>query len=267
MNRPERGVAQNATKGRRKGVAPKTMKKKAVQRTPRGICFGMLRPARRTGWPASKNRAKDSALACHFESFLQSFVRTPAHHTAQHDMNSPDQPTQPERRQFIAKAAAVGIGAAATAVPMLAGLATVLDPLRRKSAAGGPVFVTTLNALSADGVPQRFQIIADREDVWNKFPRVPVGAVYLRRIGNDKVEALNVTCPHAGCPVEFKTSTSSFLCPCHDSTFKLDGSLASASSPSPRGLDTLEAEVRHGSEVWVRFQNFEAGKAKKIPLT
>jgi Rieske Fe-S protein len=183
--------------------------------------------------------------------------------TAERSMN--DQPSQPERRDFFVKAAAVGLGAAATAVPLLAGLATVLDPLRRKAGGGGPVFVTTLNALPADGVPQRFQIIADRADVWNKYPNVPIGAVYLRRVG-EKVEALNVTCPHAGCPVEFKSATNSFLCPCHDSTFKLDGTLASAKSPSPRGMDSLAVEVRNGSEVWVRFQNFEAGKSAKIPL-
>ncbi|MEY2411329.1 MAG: menaquinol-cytochrome c reductase iron-sulfur subunit [Verrucomicrobiota bacterium] len=181
-------------------------------------------------------------------------------------MNSPDSPEQPERRDFFAKAAAVGIGAAATTVPLLAGLATILDPLRRKTGAGGPIFVTTLSALPEDGEPRRFQIIADRSDVWNKFPNVPIGAVYLRRAGDQKVEALNVTCPHAGCPVEFKPESSSYLCPCHDSMFKLDGTLASESSPSPRGMDLLEVEVRHGVEVWVKFQNFEAGKAKKVPL-
>ena len=109
-------------------------------------------------------------------------------------------------------------------------------------------------------------IIADRADVWNKYPSVPVGAVYLRRVGGQKVEALNVTCPHAGCPVEFKPASGSYLCPCHDSAFKLDGSLANDSSPSPRGMDVLEVEVRHGAEVWVKFQNFEAGTARKIPL-
>ena len=67
--------------------------------------------------------------------------------------------------------------------------------------------------------------------------------------------------------MEFKTETNSYLCPCHNSTFKLYGDLASAKSPSPRGLDALEVEVRHGSEIWVRFQNFEAGKSAKIPLT
>lgn len=181
-------------------------------------------------------------------------------------MNSSDPPAQPERRDFFAKAAVIGIGAATTAVPLLAGLATLLDPLRRKAGSGGPVFVTTLSALPEDGEPRRFQIIADRSDVWNKYPSVPVGAVYLRRVGNAKVEALNVTCPHAGCPVEFKPARGFYLCPCHDSLFKLDGTLASESSPSPRGMDLLEVEVRHGAEVWVRFQNFEAGKAKKIPL-
>ena len=182
-------------------------------------------------------------------------------------MNPSDQPARPERRDFFAKAAAVGIGAVTTAVPLLAGLATVLDPLRRKASAGGAIFVTTLNALPENGAPQRFQIIADRVDVWNKYPNVPVGAVYLRRLAGDKVEALNVTCPHAGCPVEFKSSTNSYLCPCHESTFHLDGTLASASSPSPRGMDSLEAEVRNGAEIWVKFQNFEAGKAKKILLS
>jgi menaquinol-cytochrome c reductase iron-sulfur subunit len=181
-------------------------------------------------------------------------------------MNSPDAPEQPERRDFITKAAAVAIGAVAALVPTGAGLVTVFDPLRRRSASGGPVLVTTLNALPNDGKPRRFQIIADREDAWNKFPQVPVGAVYLRRVDETRVEALNVTCPHAGCPVEFKAATQSFLCPCHDSKFKLDGALADPHSPSPRGLDTLAVEIRNGAEVWVTFRNFEAGKAKKIPL-
>lgn len=181
-------------------------------------------------------------------------------------MNPSDDPQQSARRDFLAKAAAVGIGAAATTVPLLAGLATILDPLRRNTGAGGPVFVTTLNALPEDGEPRRFQIIASRSDVWNKYPNAPIGAVYLRRNGEAKVEALNVACPHAGCSVEFKMDTSSFLCPCHDSTFKLDGTLASKSSPSPRGMDLLDVEVRNGAEVWVKFQNFEVGKAMKIPV-
>lgn len=182
-------------------------------------------------------------------------------------MNQDKDPAQPERRDFLVKSATVCMGAAVTLVPAAAGLAIYLDPLRRKSSAGELVQVTTLSALAEDGTPRRFEIIADRTDAWNKFPAVPIGAIYLRRVGDSKVEAFNVTCPHAGCPVEYTAAGHCFLCPCHDSKFNLNGSLvAGAKSPSPRGLDSLEVEVRNSSEVWVRFQNFEAGKAEKIPL-
>jgi menaquinol-cytochrome c reductase iron-sulfur subunit len=185
---------------------------------------------------------------------------------ARHVVKKADLPDQ-QRRDFLAKASAVGIGAVITLVPAGAGIVTLFDPLRHKSATGNSVFVTTVNALPNDGRPRRFQIIADRTDAWNKFPQVPVGAVYLRRLNETKIEALNVTCPHAGCPVDFKQDTNSFLCPCHDSKFKLDGTLADLNSPSPRAMDSLEVEIRNGSEIWVKFQNFEAGKAMKLPLT
>jgi len=178
-----------------------------------------------------------------------------------------DKPAQPERRDFLAKSAAVCLGTITVLIPAGAGIATMLDPLRRKATAGTFVPVTTLSALPEDGTPRRFEIIADRVDAWNKFPQVPIGAIYLRRIGTEQVEALNVTCPHAGCPVEYKPASHFFLCPCHDSRFNLNGSLvAGAKSPSPRGMDTLPVEVRNGAEVWVKFENFEAGTAKKIPL-
>ena len=178
---------------------------------------------------------------------------------------NPVPPSSTPRRSFLKEAAAIVLGGLVTAVPFLAGLLTFLDPLRRKQGGGGFVRVTALSALAEDGSPRRFAVVADREDAWNKFPQVPVGAVYLRKAG-EKVHALNVSCPHAGCSVEFKNSNNSYLCPCHLSTFKLDGTLASDRSPSPRAMDALEVELRNGTEVWVRFQNFEAGKAAKHPV-
>ena len=181
-------------------------------------------------------------------------------------MNQSDLPERPERREFLIKAAAVGVGATTAVVPLLAGLVTFSDPLRRKAGAGGPAFVTTLDALPADGAPRRFAIVADRSDAWNKYPNVPIGAVYLRRAEGGKVEAFSVTCPHAGFPVEYRAGVNLFVCPCHDSRFHLDGRLASIHSPSQRGMDSLEVEIRNAAEVWVKYQNFEAGKAAKIPL-
>jgi hypothetical protein len=31
-------------------------------------------------------------------------------------------------------------------------------------------------------------------------------------------------------------------------------------------MDALLVEVRNDTEVWVKFQNFEPGKAKQVPL-
>jgi menaquinol-cytochrome c reductase iron-sulfur subunit len=171
------------------------------------------------------------------------------------------------RRGFLKAALSVIIGAVIGLVPLISGLIVYLDPLRRKSSAAGAVRVASLDALPADGIPRKFQVLATRVDAWNKFPDVPIGAVYLRRTPDNKVEALNVVCPHAGCFVDFVPDKAKYHCPCHNSSFTVAGKIDDPASPSPRGLDSLEVQVRDGKEIWVNFQNFQAGRAEKIPVT
>ncbi len=168
------------------------------------------------------------------------------------------------RRNFFKQTLAVILGGIAALIPATAGLLVFLDPLRRKTESAGAIRVTSLTALPSDGKPYKFPVVASRTDAWNKFPDVPIGAVYLRRTGETKIEALNVVCPHAGCFVDFLPSRDCFLCPCHNSTFALDGTINDPKSPSPRPLDTLTVEIR-GQEIYVNFQNFRAGSARKIP--
>ena len=172
-----------------------------------------------------------------------------------------------DRRGFLKKLFASVIGAVLGLVPMAAGLRVWLDPLRRKAAAGGAVLVGTLEALPADDVPRKFTVVADRVDAWNKFNNVPMGAVYLRRTGDKSVEALNVVCPHAGGFVDYAPAAACFICPFHNSKFALDGKISDPNSPAPRAMDRLEVEIRNGHEVWVKFQNYQAGRAEKIPVT
>lgn len=181
-------------------------------------------------------------------------------------MSSPAPSDEDNRRDFFKKTSAVVAGGILALAPPLAGLPMILDPLRRKSAEGRLVKVTSLAALPNDGLPRKFAVLADRTDAWNKFPNTPIGAVYLRRTPEGKVEALNVVCPHAGCFVDFVASRPGFYCPCHNSAFGLDGGITDPKSPSARAMDTLEVEVRNKSEVWVKFQNFEAGKKEKIAV-
>ena len=180
-------------------------------------------------------------------------------------MSGPILPEEP-RRSFLKKAAAVLIGGLVTVVPAAAGLLMWMDPLRRRSGGGAAGFtrITSLAALPNDGTPRKFTVFADRVDAWTRIPTTPVGAVYLRRTGDRTVEALQTICPHAGCFVDYRPDARDFLCPCHNSTFGIDGAINDPKSPSPRAMDALPVELREG-EVWIRFENFQAGqKAKRV---
>jgi menaquinol-cytochrome c reductase iron-sulfur subunit len=179
-------------------------------------------------------------------------------------MNEPVPPNT-ERRSFLKAFTAAAISVLLGVIPFGAGVAMFMDPLRRKSNLKGAVKVATLDAVPADGIPRKFPVIASRVDAWSKFSETPIGAVYLRRTGDGKLQAFNVVCPHAGCFVDFLPERGTYLCPCHNSTFALNGQIENRSSPAARGLDSLDVEVRSGKEIWVLFQNFQAGRAEKIP--
>ena len=176
------------------------------------------------------------------------------------------QPNRSARRGFLAAAATLVAAGLAFVAPVWSGLRVVLDPLRRSGGDPDLVQVARLAGLPADGVPRKYPVVADRVDAWNTHANMPVGAVYLRRSG-DSVEALNVICPHAGCFVNVAPDRSRFVCPCHKSSFDLDGAVNDPASPSPRDMDALEVEIRNGDEIWVRFRNFLPGRAEKHPVS
>jgi len=181
-----------------------------------------------------------------------------------------DETPEPEgapRRNFLVGLGAVIVAGISGIVPFVAGATSLLDPLRKRAAAGGDgmVLVTRTSLVPDDGVPRKFTVQADRRDAWTTYLKTPVGAVYLRREG-EGVSALNVVCPHAGCFVGLAPDATRFQCPCHRSSFDLDGVVNDPASPSPRAMDSLDVEVRNGDEIWVRFQNFLPGQEDKTPI-
>lgn len=181
-------------------------------------------------------------------------------------------PPEAPRRNVLAATLAVIVGAIIGILPLGAGALVFLDPiLRRKSSGGGegdrrPLRrVATKDAIPADGTPVQMPVIADLEDAWNVEPNQPVGAVYLRNTGG-KIECFNAICPHAGCFVAYSAERKLFQCPCHTSSFELDGKRIEP-SPSPRDMDKLavdEQKLAEG-EVWVEFVNYYPGKEKQEP--
>jgi menaquinol-cytochrome c reductase iron-sulfur subunit len=154
------------------------------------------------------------------------------------------------------------------AVPAVAFL---VSPLRRKGGTGGDASFTTLASLSqlTVGQPRSFAIIQDRTDAWVKYPAEPVGSVWLVRQpagSKPEVVAFASECPHLGCAINLSGDGKSFLCPCHTSTFGLDGSPQNRVPPRP--MDHLEVELTGDPDpkVRVKFQKFQTLAEESIPL-
>jgi menaquinol-cytochrome c reductase iron-sulfur subunit len=171
------------------------------------------------------------------------------------------------RRDFLGLATAA-LGSLVALIVAIPGLAYVLSPLRRKDAEGTYHTLTRLNQLEI-GVPRSFAIVEEHQDAWVKYPREPIGSVWLVRqpAGSDPpVIALQSDCPHLGCPINVKRDKTGFLCPCHTSAFTLEGQ--PTNQVPPRSMDRLEVQVSSGEnpEVRVRYQRFRTGNEEKIPL-
>lgn len=184
---------------------------------------------------------------------------------------APATPPAPERRGLVAGLAALATGAFISLTPLAAGVMFALDPIRRQrpkfrgANAEGFLPVTTLSRLPTDGTPVRFTIRADKLDVYSVFKDQTIGTVYLRQMVGavNPVIAYSDVCPHLGCKVNYQTSSKTFYCPCHASTFDLDGH--KTNKIPPRDMDTLDVKVEQDGSVWVKFQDFRGAIAEKVP--
>jgi menaquinol-cytochrome c reductase iron-sulfur subunit len=156
------------------------------------------------------------------------------------------------------------------AVPAVAYL---LDPLRRKSQAAGFHTLARLGELKV-GEPRAYRVIDDRVDAWVRYPREPVGSVWLIRQppgAKEAVIAFSAECPHLGCAVNLAADGKTFQCPCHTSAFDFQGQRLN--QIPPRGMDRLAVEGAQeidpqdpDAEIRVRFQRFRTMSEETIPL-
>lgn len=192
----------------------------------------------------------------------------------------PNLAPNPERRSVLRVFCGVLFVAlsAAAAVPSVLYL---LDPLRRRrpqndsgkdSGKGGsadtlPVApLADVPDLARGEAPLRATVTAsEQRDAWSRNEATRLGSVWLGRglSGNDDITCLSTLCPHAGCGVDFDESRRLFVCPCHSSTFALDGTRREG--PAPRDLDRLDVEVKDGV-VHCRFQRFRPATERKEPI-
>ena len=168
------------------------------------------------------------------------------------------------RRAFVARVTAA-LSALAGAAAVVPGLGLLLSPLRKMTVRGPgrPVRVASEHDVCPDK-PLRVTAVGDRQDAWVRLDRVTLGSCWLVRAHEGApVRAFSTVCPHLGCGVDYDAQARKFDCPCHGSSFDLDGRCLRG--PSPRGLDELEV-VSTETEIRVRYQRFKVASKMKEPI-
>ncbi|WP_435019421.1 ubiquinol-cytochrome c reductase iron-sulfur subunit [Tundrisphaera sp. TA3] len=171
-------------------------------------------------------------------------------------------------RRDLYRLGTIVLGSAFSLALAIPGIRFFVDPLTKRGEDGDFRFLTRLGQLKV-GEPQSFSILAERQDGWVRYPRQPVGSVWLIRqpeTAKEPVIALSSECPHLSCPVALASGGKSFLCPCHDSVFNLDGTRKNA--VSPRSMDQLEVRLIGDDDprIEVKFLRFRPQSQEKTPL-
>jgi menaquinol-cytochrome c reductase iron-sulfur subunit len=155
------------------------------------------------------------------------------------------------RRSFFGALLGVG-GIAMSALLAVPVLRFVLYPLYSRSSLSKWSKVGLVDVLPPAGSPPvKKEITFHRLDGWRET--VTTESVYVERTADGKVRILSSICPHLGCTVQWRGSSSDFFCPCHGSVFSRVGK--HLAGPSRRGMDPLPHEQKDG-DLLVHFEFF-----------
>jgi menaquinol-cytochrome c reductase iron-sulfur subunit len=139
-------------------------------------------------------------------------------------------------RRNLAVAAIYGLWAiigAALALP--ASVYLLVPPKTRKPTEWAEA--GDISGLDPD-VPVEMVFRRNRHDGWRLISEKSTAWVVKR---GDQLLAYGPQCTHLGCAYHWNERNREFLCPCHTSTFALDGSVTSG--PAPRPLDRYEIRI------------------------
>lgn len=87
--------------------------------------------------------------------------------------------------------------------------------------------------------PEEVVYRTDRVDGW-KITNEKQSA-WVVKMAADQVVAFAPQCTHLGCAYHWEEKTKEFLCPCHTSTFSIEGKVLTG--PAPRALDRFDVKM------------------------
>ena len=71
--------------------------------------------------------------------------------------------------------------------------------------------------------------------------------LFVVKASDTKINVLSASCPHVGCKLHFNAAVKQFDCPCHASSFTVDG--VKLGGPAPRNMYSAIYEITNGSVV------------------
>ena len=94
--------------------------------------------------------------------------------------------------------------------------------------------------------------IGTLDDSWEKpFRIIQMGRtpVIVFKDQQDHVHAMNATCTHLSCIVQYRPEDNIIWCACHNGKFDLTGKVISGPPPEP--LESYEINITDDREIWI----------------
>lgn len=145
----------------------------------------------------------------------------------------------PDRRNFLVLAIQ-GLGAVIAGALGVPALTYLFAPPKAKNDAAW-IEVADLAKLPA-GEPAEIIFSHKRVDGWKVVTEKT--SAWVVKTGETEAFALAPACTHLGCAYHWKHDSKEFTCPCHASSFSIDGKVQAG--PAPRPLDRYESRVVNG---------------------
>jgi menaquinol-cytochrome c reductase iron-sulfur subunit len=140
------------------------------------------------------------------------------------------------RRDFI-KIMTAGVGTVIGAVVGLPAIGYIISPALRAGSKDAWVSIGKLEDIPV-GEPIAFSFTRTQINGWERTATNYGGFVLRKSKDKDDIKILSSRCTHLGCQVNWRVEAQSFVCPCHDAAFDIDGNVMDG--PPPRPLDTYE---------------------------
>jgi Rieske Fe-S protein len=181
---------------------------------------------------------------------------------ADEDEVAVDEPGEASRRRFLKLATGCLGGGLGAALLIPAGrLALGVAGRETVSSPAAPIDALAAAAVGATPIAVTLRAASVR-DAWATTRDVALGIAFVRKDAGGTIRALSGVCPHLGCTIGFDPGAGTYVCPCHDSLFALEGDRLTG--PSKRGLDELPVTVEDG-RVKIQWIRYRPGTASKEP--